>query len=158
MQAKYNEITFTDADLINVDDFIPAGSYNPHRVRPLLIHDAGFVVAVVFADSMQGALDAACDAGKLEPWLIDPRDQSDREDYMVKGVPPEGVEPAIPEYIHPDGSKWWWKKGYEPTCLGNVSEPHDIEGLEIVELPNPKFSFVALFNAYMQEALRAKQT
>jgi hypothetical protein len=39
--------------------------------------------------------------------------------------------------------------GYENISrLGNASEPFDVQALEIVELPNPPFSFVALFNAH----------
>ena len=43
---------------------------------------------------------------------------------------------AVPE---PDGDGL--------AFLGNAGEPFDIEGLDAIELPNPPFSFAALFNA-----------
>lgn len=122
MQAKFKEITFTDADVVDKDDFIPAGEYNPHNVRPWLLHDHGFVVAVVFADCLQDALDKAVDSNKMDRYLID-------KESLINDYPEdeEGV-----------------------SRLGNASEPFDIESLEVIELPNPKFSFAALFNAYAE--------
>lgn len=69
-ESIYKEIKFTDADIVNYDDFIAKGEYNPHNVRPFLLHDHGFVVAVVFADCLQDALDAAADADKLDRYLV----------------------------------------------------------------------------------------
>ena len=117
-QAEFNQIKFTDADVVNKEDYIPAGEYNPHNVRPFLIHDHGFTVAVVFACSLQDALDAAVDAGKLDSFQVS---DNDLADY---GSDEEGI-----------------------SRLGNASEPFDIQALDAVELPNPPFSFVALFNA-----------
>lgn len=118
MQAKVNEITFTDADVVNWNNFIPAGEYNPHNVRPWLLHDHGFPVAVVFASSLQDAIDEAVDENKMDRYLVAEKDLADY------GPEEEGI-----------------------TRLGNAGEPFDIESLEAVELPNPPFSFVALFNA-----------
>jgi hypothetical protein len=117
--AQFNQITFTDADVVNKDGFIPAGEYNPHNVRPFLIHDHGFTVAVVFADCLQDALDEAVDAGKLDSFQVS---ETDLADY---GPDQDGI-----------------------ARLGNASEPFDIQALDVVELPNPPFSFVALFNAH----------
>lgn len=117
-QAQFNQIKFTDADVVNKDGYIPAGEYNPHNVRPFLIHDHGFTVAVVFAGSLQDALDEAVDACKLDSFQV-----SD-DDLAEYGPDEEGI-----------------------TRLGNASEPFDIQALDVVELPNPPFSFVALFNA-----------
>lgn len=119
MQASYKEITFTDADVVNLDDWIPAGESNPHGVRPFLLHDHGIVLAVVFADCLQDALDEAVDNNKLDRYLIS---DEDLRDY---GEEEEGV-----------------------TRLGNASEPFDIESLQSLELPNPPRSFVAQFNAF----------
>jgi hypothetical protein len=119
-EASYKEIKFTDADVVDLDDWIPDGEYNPHRVRPWLLHDHGFVLAVVFADCLQDALDAAVDADKLDRYLIA------EEDYEEYGV-----------------------MGDNPTCcfLGNAGEPFDIESLEVVELPNPRrATFCESFN------------
>ena len=122
MYAEFHHIRFSDADVVNPDGFIPAGGYNPHRVRPFLLHDHGFALAVVFADSLQDALDEAVDAGKLDRYLVAPDDLGD----------------------YPDGEGL--------AYLGNAGEPFDIEGLDAVELPNPPFSFVALFSANRQGA------
>src|SRR5262245_42436751 len=122
MQAKHEEITFSEADVVNPDDFIPAEGYNPHKVRPWLLHDHGFVLAVVFADCLQDAIDIAVDAGKLDRYAVS---EADLGDY---GPEEEGI-----------------------SRLGNAGEAFDIESLGALELPNPKFSFVALFNAHKQE-------
>lgn len=121
--AEVHGIKFTDADVVNPDDFIPAGEYNPWKKRPFVLHDHGFVIAVVFADSLQDALDIAVDEDKMDRYLID---EADYGDYDVHGD--------------------------EPTCayLGNASEPFDIETLGVIELENPPFSFVALYNASKQ--------
>lgn len=117
LQAKFNEITFTDKDIVNADDYIPQGQGNPHKVRPFLLHEHGIVLAVVFADCLQDAIDEAVDAGKLDKFKVA---QEDFKDYPKE----EGL-----------------------SFLGNHCEPYDIESLEAIELPNPPFSFVALFNA-----------
>lgn len=121
-ESKYRdrngyEFKFSDDDIVNKEDFIPLSEYNPHNVRPWLLHDHGTTICVVFADCMQDALDIACDGGKLERYLISPDEMEDYENE-------EGI-----------------------THLGNASEPHDIESLGIVELSNPAFSFCAMFNA-----------
>lgn len=118
MEATYKEIKFTDADIVNPDDFISAGEYNPHNVRPFLLHDHGFVLAVVFADGLQDALDIAVDNDKLDSFQISPADLAD-----------------------------YGQDGENASYLGNAGEPFDIQAIDYVELPVPKFSFVALFNA-----------
>lgn len=117
MQAKVNEITFTDADIVNIGNWIPAGESNPHSVVPYLFHDHGFVVAVVFASNLSNALDIAADADKLDRYLIADKDL---ESY---GPDAAGI-----------------------SYLGNANEPFDIESLHDLELPNPPRSFVAQFN------------
>jgi hypothetical protein len=117
MKASYKEISFSDEDVANPDDFIPAGGYNPYKVRPFLLHDHGFVVAVVFASNLQEALDIAVDENKLDGFAVSEKELTDY------GPEEEGI-----------------------TRLGNAGEPFDIESLEVIELPNPKWSFVALFN------------
>lgn len=115
--AEYQNIKFSDEDIVDIDDWIPAGESNYHNVRPWLLHDHGFTVAVVFAGSLQDALDAAVDADKLDRYLIA---EADLKDYENE----EGI-----------------------TYLGNASEPFDIESLGVIELPNPPRSFVAQLNA-----------
>lgn len=116
-QVNFNGVKFTDADVVNPEDFIPANEYNPRKVRPYVIHDCGLGLAVVFASDGGSALDTAADAGKLDGYQIS---DSDVEDYPNE----EGV-----------------------TFLGSASEPFDLDGVGVIELPNPAFSFVALFNA-----------
>lgn len=118
VRAKLGKITFTDADVVNYDDFIPAGAFNPHNVRPWLLHDHGFVLCVVFAACLQDALDEACDAGKLEAFLV--------EDEELKDYGPDG-----------DGL----------ASLGNAGKMHDIETLGAVVMRNPPASFCAQWNA-----------
>lgn len=118
MQAEYNQIKFTDADVVNPSDYIPKGESNPHNVRPFLIHDHGFTLAVVFADCLQDALDIAVDEGKLDGFQVSDKEMADY------GPDEEGI-----------------------SRLGNAGEPFEIEALDAVELPIPAFSFIALFNA-----------
>ena len=121
--SEHKSIKFTDDDVLNKDDFIPAGEYNPQCVRPFLLHDHGFVLCVVFACNLQDAIDEAVDAGKLD------RYQLTLEQEVGYGPEANGV-----------------------SYLGNASEPFDIEGLDAIELPNPPFSFCALFN--LQQSIK----
>lgn len=111
------EFTFSDKDVANPDDWIPAGEYNPHNVHPFLFHDHGFTVAVVFAGNLQDALDTLVDENKIDGFQIAPEDLKDYPDE-------EGI-----------------------TYLGNASEPFDIESLGVVEMPNPARSFAAQYAA-----------
>lgn len=118
--SKYEEITFSDHDVVNPDDYfmnVGCGDYKPY-----LIHDHGFTLAIVFALCEQDALDIAADEGRLDSFKID-------EEEL--------------------------QKDYEPECkgvtfLGNTGEPYDIQTLGMIELPNPKFSFCAIFNKEME--------
>lgn len=118
--AKFQEITFSDSDIVNLDDWIPLGESNPHNVRAFLLHDHGFVLAVCFADCLQDAIDIAADAQKLEQFLIADGDP----DYS-----PADFESGSVSYV------------------GNNSKPADLESLSAVELPNVARSFVAQFIA-----------
>ena len=120
IRVRNLELQFSDADVVEPDEFIPSGEYNPHDIHPWLLHDHGFPVAIVFASCLQDALDAAVDADKMDRYLIGP---SDYTDYGV----------------NTDDDR---------ACyLGNASEPFDIDSLGFVELSNPPFSFAALCNA-----------
>lgn len=112
------DFTFADCDIVNPSDFIPAGEYNPHNVRPFLIHDHGYPVAIAFASCLQDALDEAADSGKLDRFQVTEKDMADY------GEEEEGI-----------------------SRLGNASEPYDIQALDAIELPTPAFSFVALLEA-----------
>lgn len=126
MTCTIHGITFNDSDIVNANDFIPDGEYNPHNVRPWLLHDHGFPVALAFASCLQDAIDEAADAGKLNRYRLDIMALSDYGDEE------EGV-----------------------SRLGNTGEPFDIESLQFVELDNPPFSFCALMNAAEQAGMNA---
>ena len=143
------ELSFDETDVVDSGSFIPAGEYNPHKVRPWLLHDHGFALAVVFADCLQDALDTAVDEGKLDRFLIDLSDDNQRADYMTDdfAAADAGLDESCPEYTAPDGKRYWWSRGMTPAFLGNASEPCDIDSLGYVELRNPRFSFSAMFAA-----------
>jgi hypothetical protein len=127
-EAEYKGHRFTDKDVVDPDrDWIWAGSYNPNKVRPWLIYNEYGTLAVVFASHESDALDAAVDAGKMESCR----------------VPNEDVDAMSEE------------EQEELAFLGNAGEPHDLTYVGVVELPNPAFSFVVLFNAH-QRAARLK--
>jgi len=111
------------------------------------LHDHGFALAVVFASNVQDAFDTAVDENKLDQFKIHLENEDERDDYMTSNPPEmaEGFDPECPEYVAPDGTKYWWK--IEPAFLGNASEPFDIDSVGVMELPNPPMSWVALFNA-----------
>jgi hypothetical protein len=116
MEAQYKGVRFSDQDIVNQEDFIPQGEYNPHNVHGFLLHDHGICLAVIFADNVGDALDIAADEGKLEHFRVTEEDLGDYEDE-------EGL-----------------------SFLGNAGEPFDIESIGYLDLPNPQFSFCKLFN------------
>ena len=122
------EFSFTDDDVCNPDDAIYAGDYNPHNVRLWLLHDHGFTVCVVWASSLQDALDEAVDCDKMDRFLVT---EENKADYDC-------------EDIYDCESL---------TYLGNASEPFDIESLGYVEIAPPKLSLSALFGNKPIQAL-----
>jgi hypothetical protein len=139
--AKFNEIQFSDADVVNPDDapyFVGCDNY-----KPWLFHDHGSVLGIAFADCEQDALDIVADAGKLDRFKLDPEDEHVQRDYMREDP---GVQACWIDVVR-DGRKVSLDWKGDVKFLGNHSYPFDIEPLGIVELPNPPFSFVALFNA-----------
>lgn len=125
-ESKFCEIKFSDTDVVNPEEY----DFGDGKVW--LLHDHGFVVCVVFASNLQDALDEACNWNKLDRYMIEESSNT------------PGVQNQLPASDYPtlgteneDGI----------TRLGNASEPFDIESLEVLELPNPKFSFCAMFNA-----------
>ena len=119
----HKQIKFTDNDIVNIDDWIPGGDVSYSDVRPWLLHDHGFVLAVVFADCEQDAIDIACDGGRLDHYAADQDEIADSEKAILNGAP---------EYLSP---------------IGNFCKLHDIESLGIEELPNPPLSFCACLNS-----------
>lgn len=106
------EFKYSPDDFVNADsgDFDGKDS---RMNRAWVIHNAGYVLAIVFAEyyaySEQDALDEACDRGKLDSLLCS---EEDMKDYQV-GVSDDG----FPEY---EGIYY----------LGNASEPFASETLD----------------------------
>ena len=125
--TSFREITFSDSDIVNINDWNPATPREqyPYKIKPWLFHEHGIVVAVVFAESLQDALDEAVDGDKLDRFMIA---EADYADYGIDTEQDDGV-----------------------AYLGNASEPFDIESLECLELPNPPSSFCALFEQFCKE-------
>ena len=119
MKIIFDRHTIDDSDVVEPDDYIPKGEYNPHGVRPWLIHNEYGTLAVVFASSSQDALDAAVDGNKLNSCLVS------SEDY-------DAMSEAEREDL---------------SSLGNAGEPFDLLNVGVVSLPNPPFSWVAMFAA-----------
>lgn len=113
---EFNGVKFSDSDIMNLDDWIPLGETNPHNVRPFLLHDHGFVLAVCFAECLQDAIDIAADSGKLDHFLIDENDT----DYTEADYENGRIE-----------------------FIGNYGKPADLENVQFLELPNCKRSFCA---------------
>lgn len=119
--SQFNEITFSDSDIVNADDWRAAGESHPSKTY--LLSDHGFTLAVVFADCEQDAIDIACDAGKL-----------DRYEVTAEELADYGATDA--------------EQSERLSYLGNNGKAHDIETLCIVELPSVKrLGFCAAFDA-----------
>lgn len=119
-----DKIKFKLSDIANPDEafsYYPEDkkpAFNPYNHHPFILHDAGFVVCVVFASNLQDALDEAVDQNKLDRFQVT---ETELKDYIT-GQDAEGFD----EY---DGI----------THLGNASEPFDIESLGIVEMSVTEF-------------------
>lgn len=114
------EFTLSDSDVVNPDDAIWAGDYNPHNVRLWLVHDHGFTVGVAWASCLQDALDALADGDKLDSFLVT---EADAADYGGDIYDCESL-----------------------SYLGNASEPFDIEALGCVEIAPPVLSLERLLS------------
>ena len=85
---------FTGKDIVNPQDYIPQGKYNPHNVRAWQIKIQLMTSScVVFAKCMEEALDIAADEGRLQAaaYDLDPDDLIDVwEDLESHGLTPLG--------------------------------------------------------------------
>jgi hypothetical protein len=90
------EFSFTDDDVCNPDDAIYAGDYNPHNKRLWLLHDHGFTICVVWADSLQDALDEAVDCNKMDRFRVMEENKSDYDceslSYLGNASEPFDIE------------------------------------------------------------------
>lgn len=117
------EVEIDDNMVVDVQDFIPAGEYNPHNVRPFVLGDEFGVFAIVFASHEQEAIDKAIDSGKMDGMKVSDEDLENAS------------EDELGEYI----------------CGGNASEYFYQDYLWIATLPNPAMSFITLLAAKINE-------
>jgi len=115
METTLNQIKFKDEDVVDVEDCIYEGEYNPRNIHPFLLHDHGHVLCVVFASDLQGALDKAVNENKMDQFQV--------EASEVEAMTDEESEAL--------------------SFLGDASEPFDIESLGFIEMIPPKRSWVA---------------
>lgn len=119
MIAQYQEITFSDDDFVNPEDWIIEEKSERNQKEEkgwYLFHDHGFCLCVVWADCLQDALDIAADNDKLDCFLVPMEDYSNynADDLM---------------------------------CCGNDCRWFDLESLGFCRLPNFPMSIVAQFVA-----------
>jgi hypothetical protein len=112
------EFQFSDDDVVNPDDYDQSGYPNAY-----LLHDHGFPLAVVFAADPEEAMELATSAGKLDSFVVSRQDLEDADRLGPDSFP----------------SAYEW--------LGTPGRWIDTEGIGVVQLPLPPFSFCALFNA-----------
>lgn len=99
----------------SMDDFINASDIDTWK-HCYLLHDHGYVLAIVFADCEQDALDEAVDCNKLDRYQVSDEEMSDYGD-----TDEERME--------------------QLSYLGNASEPFDIESLGMFEIAKPVIRF-----------------
>jgi len=125
------EYQFSEDDVINPDDMIPNGEFNPHNVRPWLMlkltnprgrkSKNASVIGVVFASCEQDALDEAVDSSDcMDRFQVT---AAELVDYKT-GEDSEGN----PEY-----------SGI--AMLGNASEPFDIESLDLIGVSTSRWTY-----------------
>lgn len=131
-KIKHNgfDFQFEDSDVVNPSEYASMVGHDGkishcYNMRPWVLHDQGFVVAVVFATGEQGAINEAVDAGKLDRWKLTPEQQ------------------GLPEYADENEER--------VSYLGNAGEPFDIEGMDLFPISNPPFSFCALMLNHQNE-------
>lgn len=63
-----------------------ASRYNPHNIRLWLIGHVFGAVCATFASCEQDALDAACDAGKLDSFMAEDQTDNDNENEAMAAL------------------------------------------------------------------------
>lgn len=125
-QHENLDLQFSDSDVVNPEDY----DDDKGGPTPFFLHDAGFCLAVCFADCLQDAIDIAVDGDKLERFAVDFSENDPLADWRDYGETPD-------EATENDRISW----------LGNCCLPYDIETVGAIELTTPAFSLAALFNA-----------
>ena len=91
-----------------------------YESQAFLVHDHGFVQGIAFASNLSDALDYLADEDKLEAWALTEKE--------VEQYDEDGRDDAI-------------------SYHGNHSEPFDLEGMDVIEMPRFELSYTASFNA-----------
>lgn len=115
---------FCDSDVVNRDEWAIGSS----KGNAYLIHDHGFTVAVVIADSVDDAIGYAVDAGKMTRWEVS-------DDQQVSDYTDADFDSGRLEFIG----------------TGTNRKVYDLEGMSVVVFGLPKVSFVACFEAHDYE-------
>lgn len=110
--ATANGVRFTEDDVVNIDDWNP-GDDGLNAYKPWLFHDHGFVLGLVFAQTLQDAFDELADSGKIDSFAVSEAEMGDYPDE-------QGL-----------------------SHLGNECKPYDVECVCCVAMGNPPLSFVA---------------
>ena len=123
IEITYKGHKFTDRDVVNIEEWIPAGMfvYNPHSVRPWLIYGEFGTLCVVFAQSEQDAFDIAVDDGRLDSHQIPDAEHN--------------IDCAT---------------NCNALHAGNASEAFDQTYLGIVEIPNVSLSFSFMVSGHSE--------
>jgi hypothetical protein len=104
-------------DVVNPDEYIANGGFNPHHIRPWLIGNEFGVLGIVYASHEQDAMDELADAGKLDGHLV-------KMEETTVGENGETLDDC----------------GAELTHLGNAGEPFNIDNVWMRELPNKQYA------------------
>lgn len=126
-----HDFRFQPKQIASPESFIPHGEYNPHHLRPWILHDSGFVVAIAFASNAQDALDEMVDANLLDAFQID---DADMDDYVVDPCPTHKLADFDID------CKACQDQGETCSRLGNANEPFDIEALSLIEVPATRWT------------------
>lgn len=105
---KGQKMDFSDVTIVDPDNYVASGGFNPYNTRPMIIYNEYGVLCVVYADNEQDALDAAADADALKCQRLDDVDVFDENGDLA-------------EYV---------------LLLGNYGTPYDSENLRIKILSN----------------------
>lgn len=113
--SEINGVTFTDDDVLNPED---AGCDGYHG---FLMHDHGFVCAVVFEETIQEAIEKAAEEGHLDQFEVTEAELQDYDDEAQERL----------EY------------------LGSPCRAYDLETLSSFQLPDFDVSICASLNAQL---------
>lgn len=110
-------LVFLDRDVLNPEDYIPTGKFNPWNIRPFLLTN-GIYTFVIFAEYPRSAFNIAADLHRIDNCRL--------------------LDEQAEEYE---------SDGRRVSYLGKACYPYDIDDYVVEELANPTFSICAIYNA-----------